>query len=312
MFKIIIKDLKLFGYHGVKPEEKKKGQEFLFNLSMWLNKGTFKSGHEGKYEDDLAGTVNYSEVISLIKETNDLKKYNLLETFCEELAEKIFSRFPMILKLKVTIEKTSPPINADIGSVGVRFTTSRDKFTGGAYESAGESSGFAVEPIVFYLSLGTNLADREENLRTAVDLLGRKKLIKVVKISSIYESEPMYVKDQDNFYNIALKGEIMHGYENYSAFEFLGFLKSIEYKMGRKASPERFGPRIIDLDLLYFDNKEIMSDLLTLPHPRIGERNFVLVPLAEIEPYFIFNGKKIADLIKHISKEEKVLKVKKW
>ncbi len=307
MFEIIIKNLKLFGYHGVNIEEKKNGQEFLFNVKLKLAKKTFKAG--SSYQDNVSATVNYSEVIRLIKEINSLNKYDLLETLCEEISCQICSLFPGVLKASVMVEKTSPPIKEDIESVGVRFACSVNKLAESA-ESHGKNSE------LFYLSIGSNLADREENLRNAVARLSRSSFIRIIKVSSIYESEPMYVKKQDNFYNIVLKGEILQGekesYRYYNAFEFLGLLKSIEHSMGRRPFGTRYGPRIIDLDLLYFNDEEIISDMLMLPHPGIIERKFVLVPFNEIDGDFAINGNKIKALLAKVSSEDRVDKVKDW
>ncbi len=161
----------------------------------------------------------------------------------------------------------------------------------------------------FYLSAGSNIGDREKNLRDAVSGLESKEFIEIAKVSSIYETEPMYYKEQDSFFNIALAGTIAC---DYGPFEFLGLLKSMEYYMGRKDGEVRYGPRLIDLDLLYFDEFKIVSDILVVPHPLIKERKFVLLPLAEIAPGLEIEGKKIADFLKTCKLDEKVLKIKNW
>jgi len=315
MFEIIIKNLKLFGYHGVNIEEKENGQEFLFNIRLKLAKKTFKTG--SNYDDNIEATVNYSRVITLIKEINSSSKYDLLETITEEISAQIFRHFPGVLEKRVKVEKTTPPIKEDIESVGAEFTYSKDETVNAYYNSneiAGIKNDTAKNGAIFYLSIGSNLADREENLRNAVARLSGHEFIKIIKVSSIYESEPMYVKKQGSFYNIVLKGQILQGksHSHYNAFEFLGLLKSIEYSMGRKPFSPRYGPRIIDLDLLYFNGEEIISDLLMLPHPGILERKFVLVPFNEIDRDFSINGKKISALLDSVSSAEKVKKIKKW
>ncbi|MBN1299362.1 MAG: 2-amino-4-hydroxy-6-hydroxymethyldihydropteridine diphosphokinase [Actinobacteria bacterium] len=315
MFEIIIKDLKLYGYHGVKPEEKKEGQHFLFNISLSLAKNTFKN--DAGLDDDISATVNYSEVISLVKEINRKNKYDLLETLCEVIASNIIECFPMVFKVKVRVEKTNPPIKEDIKSVGVEVLLKRHKNKNYNISAVGKDfRNVLFTDVIFYLCLGSNLNDREKNLRDAMRMLTYRKNIKIAKVSSIYESEPMYVVKQNNFYNIVLKGSICFNrsgnYNNYSAFEFLGFLKSIEHSMGRKAFGPRYGPRIIDLDLLYYDGQNITSDILTLPHPGMPERKFVLEPFNEIEPDLVVNGKKISELLQDLPKEQKVLKLKEW
>jgi dihydroneopterin aldolase / 2-amino-4-hydroxy-6-hydroxymethyldihydropteridine diphosphokinase len=298
MFKIKIKDLKLFGYHGVKQEEKTIGQNFLFNISIDIAKDSFEK--DGLYQDNILNTVNYSEIITLVKEINSNNRYNLLETFSEVLAEKIISYSPLILKVKVRIEKISPPIKESIGSVGVELELERNP------NSHDYELKTSKKSIVF-LSLGSNLGDREKNLRDAVKKLRANQNLDVISISSIYETEPMYVENQEYFYNIVLKAAIKSAY---SAFELLGYAKKIEFDMGRKSTYARYGPRTIDVDILTFDELRIDSDLLGLPHPKIFERNFVLIPLSEISPDFMIKDKNILDYISERNFKEKVVKIK--
>ena len=298
MFKIKIKDLKLFGYHGVKQEEKTSGQNFLFNISIDIAKDSFEK--DGLYQDNILDTVNYSEIITLIKEINSNNRFNLLETFSEVLAKKIISYSPLILKVKVRIEKISPPIKESIGSVGVEFELERNPNSHDYEPKTSKKS-------IVFLSLGSNLGDREKNLRDAVKKLRANQNLDVISISSIYETEPMYVENQEYFYNIVLKAAIK---STYSAFELLGYAKMIEFDLGRKSAYARYGPRIIDIDILTFDELKIDSDLLGLPHPKIFERNFVLVPLSEISPDFMIKNKNILDYISERNFKEKVVKIK--
>lgn len=127
-----------------------------------------------------------------------------------------------------------------------------------------------------YLSLGSNLGDRAGNLRTAIEHLG--KLGTVVAVSSFYETEPVEVTDQPWFLNcaVALATEKMPR-------ELLGGILDIEREMGRRRIQKK-GPRNIDLDILLFGDSVIESEGLTIPHPAMLERRFVLEPLAEIAP----------------------------
>ena len=299
MFKIKIKNLKLFGYHGVKQEEKTSGQDFLFNISINIAKDSFKK--DGLDQDNILNTVNYSEIITLIKEINSNNRFNLLETFSEVLAEKIISYSPLILKVKVRIEKISPPIKESIGSVGVELELERNP---NSHDFESKTDGPAVTA---FLSLGSNLGDREKNLRDAVKKLKSNQNLDVISISSIYETEPMYVENQEYFYNIVLKAAIKN---IYSAFELLGYAKKIEFDLGRKSTYARYGPRIIDVDVLTFGELNIDSDLLELPHPKIFERKFVLIPLSEVSPDFMIKDKNILNYISECNFKEKVVKIK--
>ena len=127
-----------------------------------------------------------------------------------------------------------------------------------------------------YLALGSNLGDRKTNLDTAIDLLRHKVCIE--EISSVYETEAAYVTDQPPFLNLVLRAET-----NLSPAELLAFLKGIEQEMGREKTI-RFGPRLVDVDILLYGDERIGTPTLIVPHPRMTERAFVLVPLAEIAP----------------------------
>lgn len=297
MFRIIIKDLNLFGYHGVKESEKKDGQNFCFNIEILLNKNSFLNG------DSIENTLNYSEVIKLVKDINSNRRFNLLETLSQEIANRIMGMSFLIEKVSVKIEKTSPPIKENIESVGVEYILDRKSL-----ESGGEGKLESSEVDV-YMSLGSNVGNRENNLRKAVDLIGRSPNINIIKVSSIYETEPMYFKDQDSFYNIVLQAQVDR---ELSPFEMMGFLKGIEYGFGRKRSEKRYGPRIIDIDLLYYGEMVIESNFFTVPHPGIEERKFVLVPFSEIAPEFIIEGKNIKNFIGESNFTEKVNLIKSW
>ncbi len=133
-----------------------------------------------------------------------------------------------------------------------------------------------------FLALGSNLGDRKTNLYTAIDFLRRK--ITVQRLSSIYETEPAYVTDQPPFLNLVLRGET-----DLPPTELLMLAKSIEREMGRQKTI-RFGPRVVDVDILLYGDERINAPLLTIPHPRMTERAFVLIPLAEIAPDIVIPG----------------------
>lgn len=129
---------------------------------------------------------------------------------------------------------------------------------------------------VVYLALGTNLGDRARNVRQALDALSPAFALQAV--SRCYETEPAYVLDQPRFYNLAARATT-----TLAPLEALRQLKGLEIELGRVAGA-RFGPRLIDLDLLLYDAVIMDTPELSLPHPRLAERAFVLVPLAEIAP----------------------------
>jgi len=140
---------------------------------------------------------------------------------------------------------------------------------------------------IVYLSIGTNLGDKLENLRGAIKRLKNVENINLLKVSSIYETQPYGNKNQDNFYNIAVKLST-----NLEPAELCSQLKKIEKEMGRVAS-EKWGPRIIDLDIIFYDDLIYDDDKLHIPHLESAKRDFVIVPIIEIESDFYHPREKI-------------------
>jgi 2-amino-4-hydroxy-6-hydroxymethyldihydropteridine diphosphokinase len=141
-----------------------------------------------------------------------------------------------------------------------------------------------------YLALGGNLGDRRHYLSSAVLALKSEAGLRVEKISSVYETAPVGVVDQPDFYNLVV--EVI---TTLTARELLARCLAIEKTLGRVRT-ERWGPRTIDLDVLWFDGATLNEPELTLPHPRMKERAFVLVPLAEIAPTLLLEGMSVEQL----------------
>lgn len=144
-----------------------------------------------------------------------------------------------------------------------------------------------------YLSLGSNLGDREGYLDRAVRALEEVPRIRVVSVSRIIESEPMGEVDQPAFLNMAVGIETA-----YEPLELLDRLKSLERELGRTHT-RRWGPREIDIDIVLWDDRMVAGGRLTVPHPEFRKRAFVLVPLAEIAPDAIDpeTGKTVRELL---------------
>jgi 2-amino-4-hydroxy-6-hydroxymethyldihydropteridine diphosphokinase len=128
-----------------------------------------------------------------------------------------------------------------------------------------------------YLSLGSNLGDRTAHIEQALARLAEEG-VHIVKRSSFYETEPVEFLDQGWFLNIAVKAET-----EFTPPELLRVILQVEQELGRKRTV-RSGPRTIDIDILLFDENVERADELEIPHPRMRERRFVLVPMAEIAP----------------------------
>lgn len=133
--------------------------------------------------------------------------------------------------------------------------------------------------VIAYLGLGSNLGHREENIARALELLGRR--VGIERISSIYETEPVGYREQPWFLNAVCRVSTM-----LEPFDLLRLVKEVEGELGRIPSFTN-GPRIIDIDILLYGDEVLQANDLTIPHPRLAERPFVLVPLAEIAPELV-------------------------
>jgi 2-amino-4-hydroxy-6-hydroxymethyldihydropteridine diphosphokinase len=134
-----------------------------------------------------------------------------------------------------------------------------------------------VDGKLIYVSIGSNLGDRAENLERAIESLSEIG-VRVLRCSSIYETEPVDFLAQPWFLNCVVEGETSH-----MPRQLLEELQAIERKLGSKKLVPR-GPRIIDLDILFYETAVIREAGMEIPHPRLAERRFVLVPLAELAP----------------------------
>lgn len=129
---------------------------------------------------------------------------------------------------------------------------------------------------LIYLGLGTNLGDRPANLKTA--LAGLPPVVRVLASSPVYETPPWGYLNQPAFLNLVARAET-----ELAPQQLLVYLKGLEVQLGRKPSV-RNGPRLIDIDILFYDNLVLSTPTLVIPHPRIPERAFVLVPLCDLAP----------------------------
>jgi dihydroneopterin aldolase/2-amino-4-hydroxy-6-hydroxymethyldihydropteridine diphosphokinase len=251
MDKIYINNLELIGTHGVFQEEKNLGQKFIISVEM--ETATRKAGKTG----DLSESTHYGYVADDIEKLFTSKSNDLIETCAEEIAEMILKKYPLIAGVKVIIKKPWAPLRKIFENVAVEIERRRHKV---------------------YLSLGSNIGNKQENLLKAIDEISKLPNTKINKVSKILETEPFGNVEQDLFLNAAIEVETL-----LEAEEFLEAILKIELDMGR-VREIHWGPRIIDIDILLFDKEIYETEKLAVPHPWMCERLFVLEPLAEIAP----------------------------
>jgi 2-amino-4-hydroxy-6-hydroxymethyldihydropteridine diphosphokinase len=152
------------------------------------------------------------------------------------------------------------------------------------------------------LGLGSNIGDAPGNIREALRLLRASDVIEITKISSIYRTAPWGYKDQEPFANACALARTELAPE-----PLLKAVKAIEGEMGRTKTV-RWGPRLIDIDILFYGAQSLVSDNLVLPHKELFNRAFVLVPLAEIAPHLVLGGRPVAEAAATIAHDD----IEKW
>ena len=273
MDKIVIKDLEIFAYHGVLPEEKRQGQTFIVTVELFLDL------HDAGASDDLNETVNYADVCDTIARVMTEEKYNLIEAAAESVAGTILLEYEKVKIVRIVLCKPEAPINMTFDTVYIDITRGRH---------------------TVYLGLGSNLGDKEGYLDYAVDQLGKDDYIRVNRVSSYIVTKPYGNVEQDDFLNGCIEIETL-----YSPQELLEIINDIEQGAGRKRVIH-WGPRTLDIDILLYDREIIMEENLKIPHAEMARRSFVLEPLCEIAPFAYHPGynKTIIELFDILKEKE--------
>ena len=149
-----------------------------------------------------------------------------------------------------------------------------------------------------YLALGSNIGDRRENMRNAIKIIAEHESNRIIRVSSLYLTKPVGIEDQPDFLNAVIQIETA-----LAPTELLGFCRNIEKRLGRKRTI-KWGPRVLDIDILLYGDISLQAEDLIIPHPYMMERAFVLIPLAEIAPDLDLSGNlKASDAAEEISCE---------
>lgn len=254
MDKIYIKDLEVYAFHGVNQEEKNMGQRFLISAQIYLDLSP------AGISDDLTKTINYAQLCLEIEEEFKKNKYDLIEKAAEELSKYILLEYPMVKRVKLMLKKPWAPIGKPIKYAAVEVDRK--------WHTA-------------YIGVGSNIGNKEDNIKQAIEKINLSQLTRVTKIANMYVTKPVGYTDQDDFLNTALEVKTL-----LKPKELINLLLGIEKELKRERII-KWGPRTIDLDILLYDDLITDFEEAIIPHPRMHERNFVLKPLSDIAPYLI-------------------------
>ncbi len=250
--KIIIRDLYVYAYHGVYKEETVLGQKFLVSAELYTD---FTDAIEN---DDLNLSVDYGCVCKKITEFMENNSFKLIETAAQRLAEMLLMDFRLLTGVKVEIKKPWAPIGLPIDTASVEVERH--------WHTA-------------YIAFGSNIGDKEKYINTAIETLKNTRGCVVEKVSSKIVTKPYGNVLQEDFLNGAL---CLKTY--FSPDRLLKVLNQIEIEADRKREIH-WGPRTLDLDIIFYDNLVIDNEKLHIPHIDMHNRSFVLEPLAEIGPF---------------------------
>lgn len=268
MSEIEICGLEFCACHGVYESEKKNPQPFVFGIKMRVD------FDDAAVNDDLYKTVNYGEVCSVVKSVVLGNCFDLIETLARETALTVLEKFPLVSSITVRVEKPNAPIREKFASVGVSYTAERQ---------------------IVLLSLGSSKGDRRAYLDGAIDMLGKTRGVRVLKVSDYIDTPPYGGVAQNVFLNCAAEIECI-----LSPHILLAEIHRIEAALGRERKL-RWEDRTADIDIVFFGDKIIDSPELTVPHSDYANRDFVLAPLKQIAPNFVCPLRKtrIKDIIPH-------------
>ncbi|MBR1691863.1 MAG: 2-amino-4-hydroxy-6-hydroxymethyldihydropteridine diphosphokinase, partial [Lachnospiraceae bacterium] len=227
-------------------------QDFYIDAELYLD--TRDAGNT----DELSRTVDYGEVCSRMTEYMQKNTFRLLEAAAEHMAPDLLCSFPSLKGMELRILKPNAPIPYPFGNVSVSIRR--------MWHTA-------------YIALGSNMGEKETYIREGIAALEGNSHCRVKKISGLITTKPYGGVVQEDFLNGVLELETL-----LSPHQLLDFIHEVETKAGRKRLVH-WGPRTLDLDILFYDEEIIDTPQLTIPHADMANRDFVLEPLCEIAPY---------------------------
>ena len=271
---IRIRGLRVFAHHGVFEEETRLGQMFVVNATLYT------STRQGGLADALEQTISYADVCVFLTEYLQKNTWKLLEAAVEHSCRALLLKFPLVNEVELELEKPSAPIPLPFDSVSVCVRRGWHRA---------------------FVALGSNLGDKQGYLNGAVEALRADPCVRVKQVSSYRVTAPYGGVEQDDFLNAAMEIETLYDPE-----ELLDALHAIE-QAARRERLIHWGPRTLDLDVLFYDDLVQNDPALIIPHPDLHNRDFVLGPMAELAPNFVHPvlGKTMQQLLSELPSAEK-------
>jgi len=250
---IHIDRLEVYAYHGVFPIERRKGQTFVINAVLYTD--TRKPG----LSDRLEQSTDYGDVCHFMTDWMRTNTCNLIEAAAERLAQAVLLKYSLICGISLEICKPEAPVRLPFGNISVKIVREWHKA---------------------YISVGSNMGDRKGYIESALEAMKANPLMRVGRVSELIETEPYGGVEQDKFLNGAIELETL-----LSPHELLDALHEMEAAAGRERKVH-WGPRTLDLDILFYDKLILEDDMLVIPHPDLENRSFVLKPMKAIAPNY--------------------------
>ncbi len=277
MDQIWVRDLKVFAYHGVYEEEKRTGQDFLVSGRFFIKL------QEAGITDDLERSVSYDELCDLLARTFTEQRRDLLEAVAEDLCRAVFKEYPRITEIELELYKPHAPLHAEVAGAGIRIHRKRHRV---------------------FLGVGANEGDCEKQIEEGLKAFDADPACRLIRKSSMVRSTPYGGVEQADFCNLVAEAETL-----YEPEILLKRLKEIEAGQGvEHEKKQHWGPRRLDLDILFYDDLVLDSEKIVIPHPDMENRDFVLLPLMELAPYLRhpLNKKTVAEMADDL-KEKHIL-----
>jgi len=251
---VMIRGLEVFGRHGVFDAEQELGQRFVVDLELEL------LHCPGVASDALADTVDYAALADAVVRIVAGPPQRLLEHVAGQIADQALGE-PLARRVRVDLRKPHVVLAHRVDETAVRLERVRES--------------------TYWLGLGSNLGDRLANLQGLVDAL-RDGGVRIEAISPVYDTAPQQITEQPAFLNAVVRVRTQ-----LAPRELLAVAKRAERRLGRTGGGARFGPRPADCDIVFWDGGVWHDGELEIPHPRLTERRFVLVPLLDVGPELV-------------------------